>query len=296
MSVFDDVLLQTEELIDSLDKFPITVSSNKNKWKRSSSKISQFSTLRGSGKKDKGKEVFESECRGRSNSDSATNKIPFPIITVLPKEKNNFNIKSRNLTVPFAIGNQRTLRRETNIEVIKEEEKMRSKTNTADFLSQNDSFREKIVIKNPSGLNPPLPKSCNIEKAIPLFKDELNKIFKQGFLVKRGHIRKNWKVRWFTLTRVALTYSSKPGTTDSPLGQIILYQKPSDIYVTPSPNPDNSEHSRQFVFKIVDNSTGKNYYFDAKTRSDLLDWVNSINQIIADNLSNISFCFFSPNK
>ena len=37
------------------------------------------------------------------------------------------------------------------------------------------------------------------------------KVHKEGYLVKRGFRRKNWKRRWFVLTSWTLRYFVKPG-------------------------------------------------------------------------------------
>jgi hypothetical protein len=61
------------------------------------------------------------------------------------------------------------------------------------------------------------------------------------------------------------------------------------LYVTKSQDPDASSKPRQTVFALIDKKTLKDYYLDAKTQKDLLEWMQAINQVIADNMSNISF-------
>ena len=46
---------------------------------------------------------------------------------------------------------------------------------------------------------------------------------------------------------------------------------------------------RPFCFRVFDPATKKSFYFDAKTQADLQDWMQKIRQILADNISNISF-------
>ena len=38
-----------------------------------------------------------------------------------------------------------------------------------------------------------------------------DEILKEGFMVKRGHVVKNWKLRWFVLRASNLSYYKNPG-------------------------------------------------------------------------------------
>ena len=49
------------------------------------------------------------------------------------------------------------------------------------------------------------------------FNLERRKVIKKGYLVKRGHIRKNWKRRSFELTSDALSYYESE-TSEKPKG------------------------------------------------------------------------------
>ena len=36
-------------------------------------------------------------------------------------------------------------------------------------------------------------------------------VLKEGYLTKQGHVRKNWKRRWFVLTKSQMSYHEQPG-------------------------------------------------------------------------------------
>ncbi|CAI8020429.1 Pleckstrin-2 [Geodia barretti] len=36
-----------------------------------------------------------------------------------------------------------------------------------------------------------------------------SEVLKEGFLVKKGHVRHNWRTRWFVLTKKQLSYFRK---------------------------------------------------------------------------------------
>jgi hypothetical protein len=79
---------------------------------------------------------------------------------------------------------------------------------------------------------PPRPRNCtNIISYLPLLKN-CDQILKQGFMIKRGHLVKNWKgktyhyeshllVRYITLTPLALSYSTKPEVIRTPIVLLI---------------------------------------------------------------------------
>jgi len=231
----------------------------------------------------------------RSNTNASlipTGKGTKPIKKPPTKSSSTTKVKAFTVPITEGIGNQRTLRKENKSEVLrkgKQEEETERKTEPKLNAGVQTDSEASVT------MSPPLPRNCeDIGKTLPLYKnDDVNKIIKQGFLVKRGHMLKNWKVRWFTLTRIALSYSKKPETIGTPLGQIDLAHAPQSIYVIQVNDPSStSTKARQHVLKIVDKSTGKDFFFDAKTQAELQDWVKTLNQTIADNISNISFRFY----
>jgi len=68
---------------------------------------------------------------------------------------------------------------------------------------------ENIKVDSPHGFSS-LPESYNF-LAVPSASDVRVIVHKEGYLVKRGFRRKNWKRRWFVLTSWTLRYFVKPG-------------------------------------------------------------------------------------
>lgn len=73
-----------------------------------------------------------------------------------------------------------------------------------------------------------------------------------------------------------------------PLGLIDICHAPQQLFLQ-RVHVENGSQARNFVFKIIDKATGKDFFLDAKTQTDLLDWMRAINQAVADNIANVTY-------
>ena len=96
---------------------------------------------------------------------------------------------------------------------------------------------------------------------------------KQGYLTKQGHVRKNWKRRWFVLTRRQITYHVAPG---APAKGII----PLDNVTI---SLDTSANGREHCFGLFaagysssGHSERKAYFICAETAEEFGAWVKAI--------------------
>ncbi|KJE96209.1 hypothetical protein CAOG_06565 [Capsaspora owczarzaki ATCC 30864] len=96
---------------------------------------------------------------------------------------------------------------------------------------------------------------------------------KVGFLLKKGHLRHNWKTRWFVLhkTKPMLEYFSSPKDIE-PIGAILLYR--CQIGACES-------KKRPFVFRLVSHE-GVPYYLHAPSQLDMEQWISAIAAAAAD--------------
>ncbi|XP_041460095.1 pleckstrin-like [Lytechinus variegatus] len=124
-----------------------------------------------------------------------------------------------------------------------------------------------------------LPKKGKDELPIKPLKGHGGKIVKQGFLLKRGHVRHTWKARLFVLwdDPAYLQYyrGSKAGD-EKPLGEIPLFKcsvgvqearEKSDVTV--------KNKNRQNLFSVT-TKKGKVYVFEARTPEEREDWMRAI--------------------
>ncbi|XP_065845588.1 pleckstrin-like [Oscarella lobularis] len=94
---------------------------------------------------------------------------------------------------------------------------------------------------------------------------------KEGFLVKKGHVRHNWRTRWFALTPNSLEYY-KQKTDKLPAGTIQL-----DGCALISPTPDYSKRTHVMRLIALD---GKEFMIEAPDAGTHKEWVDSISEII----------------
>ncbi|XP_026705113.1 pleckstrin-2 [Athene cunicularia] len=112
-------------------------------------------------------------------------------------------------------------------------------------------------------------------------------VLKEGFLVKRGHIVRNWKVRWFVLLQDKLLYYKIEGgkKEPSPKGRILLDGCTITCPCLEYENrPVRLEKLLHIVERMCDSSTGikrtrnleqGNRYKETFTGSALVDWLIS---------------------
>lgn len=110
-------------------------------------------------------------------------------------------------------------------------------------------------------------------------------ILKQGWLTKKGHVRRNWKERWFVLQGTKLKYYEKPlqpGKERPLLGEIPLHKGSVAI---------DSSTQKDFMFTIqaamVDGEK-KNYLVKARTETDMREWIDAIGIAGKEGLSTVA--------
>jgi PH domain/Variant SH3 domain/Calponin homology (CH) domain len=105
------------------------------------------------------------------------------------------------------------------------------------------------------------------------------KVVKQGQLAKKGHARKNWKLRWFVLKTGALVYMEKatpnPNATPDIIGIVSLRK----CFAAPSPSD-----RRPFTFVISSGADGVEYLLDADNVSNMHSWLDAIRGAIVEPL------------
>ena len=125
-------------------------------------------------------------------------------------------------------------------------------------------------------------------------------VHKEGYLLKQGHVVKNWKQRWFRFSDGHIQYSKAPN--EASIGEIILgsgnvrlIHDPVDILLilsapTSISSGDQQEESFQAVqglklkndniraegcFVIID-ATGKQFLLYASTKEEKDSWINAL--------------------
>eukprot|EP01091_Cochliopodium_minus_P014144 TRINITY_DN4743_c0_g2_i1.p1 TRINITY_DN4743_c0_g2~~TRINITY_DN4743_c0_g2_i1.p1 ORF type:complete len:1065 (-),score=302.40 TRINITY_DN4743_c0_g2_i1:84-3278(-) len=95
-------------------------------------------------------------------------------------------------------------------------------------------------------------------------------IFKEGFLTKQGHKRKNWKKRWFTLRNQYLFYYKEKGDK-FPAGKIFLQGKNSYV------ERDESNLRSEFAFRIF--TSDSIYPVYAENEEQLNIWIKTLSSV-----------------
>jgi len=97
-------------------------------------------------------------------------------------------------------------------------------------------------------------------------------ILKKGFLVKQGHVVKNWKKRYFLLlvprsamAAGAVLYYYKNPQDDKPAG--VIQVRGYDLKIS---------DSAAFIFSLVHPKEARNFNIKAETAEELADWTQAI--------------------
>ncbi|EGG17078.1 hypothetical protein DFA_08060 [Cavenderia fasciculata] len=163
-------------------------------------------------------------------------------------------------------------------------EKRSSATSTSSYTTNNNNNNntyDSSSTTTPSSSSffqplPPTPtssSSASSSSEVASITIKINDIAKEGYLVKRGHIRKNWKVRWFQLKRNRLTYSKSPKEN-----------KINELVLTPDTEIDiatSMKRTNCFQIKIpLDKSKDKHliFYCSAQSPDELESWIHALNQ------------------
>lgn len=99
-------------------------------------------------------------------------------------------------------------------------------------------------------------------------------IVKQGWGVKRGHVRKNWKRRYFVLYSNGFSYYKSDKDDEAirtiPIDEILTIKVGSE---------ENGDHdNRENLFMVV--TTDKMYYVQVDSSDEMSSWVSSFNNVI----------------
>eukprot|EP01132_Coremiostelium_polycephalum_P007851 gene7851-9665_t len=135
-------------------------------------------------------------------------------------------------------------------------------------VSSNSNFMDEAqsqqkIVQQPSSTSTPSqsPTSITIQ---------LNDIVKEGYLVKKGHIRRNWNVRWFQLRKNRLTYAKSPNETK--LNGELTLTRDTEVDIA-----TNMKRTNCFQIKIPQ---GDNkfliFYCSAQSPDEMEDWISSI--------------------
>ncbi|XP_065900966.1 pleckstrin-like [Dysidea avara] len=104
-------------------------------------------------------------------------------------------------------------------------------------------------------------------------KSEAKKPIKEGFLVKKGHVRRNWRTRWFTLMDDTLHYYKNRGDP-MPAGSIDLAG--ASLIV-----PNSGTTKKSFLMQLS-SLCGKELLVQAPDQATLTDWADSIEKVISE--------------
>ncbi|XP_078488339.1 pleckstrin-2 [Ciona intestinalis] len=103
-------------------------------------------------------------------------------------------------------------------------------------------------------------------------------IFMEGFLTKRGHVRHNWKTRWFKLSDNSLRYYKNQKHT-VPNGRIALENSTLAKENVLGEGSTSEELKREHVFKVT-TATGVEYPMQAPTKVEFDIWTDVIQNVI----------------
>jgi len=108
---------------------------------------------------------------------------------------------------------------------------------------------------------------------------EREKIYKEGWLFKRGHVVKNWKRRYFILTENSIKYFSKKPASNFDASQYLkgaINLQGAKVFANSAP----SDGAVQFKFGIT-SGTGKEYLMSCYTDFEMQAWVKAVQSAIS---------------
>jgi hypothetical protein len=101
-------------------------------------------------------------------------------------------------------------------------------------------------------------------------------ILKKGFLVKKGHSRRNWNRRYFVLHLTTLSYYEEEDISKSKLGELMLNQNTKLINVR---NADSPKHPR--MFQITCGVSGREFLICAESERSKQSWILALQKALA---------------
>ena len=136
-----------------------------------------------------------------------------------------------------------------------------SQLTSSDLMQRTDTVVQNDVSPtNSNNNNNARPQS--VARALPI---------KQGYLLKKGHKRRNWKIRYFVLESSKLSYFANPadaGVAKRMKGFITL-QKSSSVKLAP-------EMKRSNCFAILSDVKPFVIYMAAPTGDEMVSWMESL--------------------
>ncbi|XP_071960370.1 pleckstrin-like [Antedon mediterranea] len=107
---------------------------------------------------------------------------------------------------------------------------------------------------------------------------EGGKLIKQGFLLKRGHVRRTWKARLFLLwdkPQLLQYYRGSKIDEEKPLGEVDINYCSVEILNTDSSDSKVKNKSRSNLFRVKTRK-GKQYIFQASSTEERESWIRAI--------------------
>jgi len=103
-----------------------------------------------------------------------------------------------------------------------------------------------------------------------LDKNNYDVVIRSGWATKQGHIRKNWKRRFFKLFKNGFAYYKSDKQNEPPIRVVEM----NDILMV----QETGAHRKNFVFFVATND--KIYYIQADSKSEMASWIASFSEAI----------------
>jgi len=112
-------------------------------------------------------------------------------------------------------------------------------------------------------------------------------VVKQGYLLKRSGLRRNWKSRFFILNPEGLTYYHSQHSGKIPLGHLNLQEDRTNIHIEKAEVTDKLGASKNvFVIKVPHR---KEMFIDAGTSIELEAWITALETVLGKETVLTSF-------
>lgn len=155
----------------------------------------------------------------------------------------------------------------------KELENAKSARTTLERLDLDERLNDFENLIPPKRIPPPPPADSDSTT-------ERKNSIKEGFLMKKGQRRRNWKQRWFVLNENSFSYYSSP-TKDQLKGSIDM--KTKDVIIEEAKELKFKSKERKFCFKISIKSQNKEYIIDANTEAEMYGWIRVLNKVLGNS-------------
>eukprot|EP01137_Pigoraptor_chileana_P009819 Opistho-2@58629 len=129
---------------------------------------------------------------------------------------------------------------------------------------ESPPVRRGTIIKAPQGLGDSFDRLRIHRQSRGSVVSEVENV-KEGFMVKKGHLRHNWKKRWFVLRGHNLFYFRQTKDTNTR----------GNIYLVGATVTRIRHRQKPYVFRIQ-TSNGVDFMFHASSESELEDWIVAV--------------------